>query len=121
MKIKLLFLAGLIVFVVVVSGCTSNTNNSIPECEKNKDYNQCVFDIAKEKQNPLLCDKINSTYIKNICYEAVSKIKNDSSVCENINDKYEKDNCYLSYSIIKKDSSVCEKILSQISKDICYN
>lgn len=80
----------------------------------------CYGYLAEAKKDSSVCDKIVSQKNKNYCWGIVAKAKKDSSICAKFNNQKDKDLCFGGVASAKKDSKICEEIIDQRIKDLCY-
>jgi len=78
----------------------------------NVDYKRehCIRDIAKEKQKPSLCDKINDRSIRNECYSSLGS-------CAEVDYAPTKSRCYSTVAMLNEDVSICE--MAGSNRDTC--
>lgn len=120
----------------IIFGCYLETakllNNEeicdyIPESNYSGYRSFCIRNIALEKEEPLLCEKIQDQLDKGSCYSYFTETGTDYSVCERIDDSNRgtklsgKDLCYVKSVIYSKDITICdEKVKTEYYKDSCY-
>ena len=86
-----------------------------PEMQFFKD--DCFGDVAVEKKDPNICDKIAHSGRKYSCYSGAGVASNDSTWCDkipfeeaNANYNSAKYSCYENIALAAKDKSLCNKI-----------
>ncbi len=90
--------------------------------QKTKDW--CYTDVAVDKKDISICEKIQNQDNKEGCYSGVAEAKQDISICEKIHDQDCKDECYVSVAKAKQDISICEKMEQnpyKAYKELCYS
>lgn len=79
-------------------------------CEENS---RCYQALALLNDDPSLCEKAGSSKVQ--CYRDMAKERLDSSMCDKIDDDW----CYLEVSIATNDSESCEPIKDNDRRNYC--
>jgi hypothetical protein len=71
--------------------------------------------------SPDECNKSNSPYIADLCYQITAKTLNDSKWCDfgQRGSPY-RDDCYTYFARTNKDPAICKKAYLETSQDQCY-
>jgi len=85
-------------------------------CDKVTEIGFCVEEIAKITEDESICERFNWPG----CWRELAKAKQDPILCEKINDSEQREICYREVAEIKKDSKLCEKIVNSWERDQCY-
>ncbi len=89
-----------------------------------------IVDIAIEKNNPLLCEKIRVPFIRlplgrtrdeltQLCFFSYAQKAVDNKICDHLADTYYKYSCIRNIGFIKNDITVCEEIAEQFEREQC--
>lgn len=70
-------------------------NNDVDSCAKSEGIlrDTCYSDVAKNTNNPALCEKITSEIFISSCYINIAEKTKDKSLCDKVIDKMIKDIC----------------------------
>jgi len=113
----------------------ANETGNITICEsatpagmQSYDYDQemCYKELAINKEDISLCNKITEINLKDSCYEAIAKELKDASICGQINDITDKNECYKNMAWLLKDRSLCDAIvdpayMNNYRKNLCID
>ena len=94
-------------------------------CEKiqnTEDKELCYRRVAVKKKDPSICDLIqrDPNPIKEKCFMDVAIEKKDVSICNKNQVQIWKNLCFTGVAIAKKDSSICDLISDEEAKDTCH-
>ncbi len=81
---------------------------------------ECYGKLALAYQNPVICEKVNYSGIKDECYMNLAVLKQDKIICEGIEDEEERNNCYGYMTMLNKNIYLCEDIEDEEGKNLCY-
>ena len=85
------------------------------ETDKVKD--PCYSEIAENKLDYTLCEKINNEWMKNNCFDYIAKSTNNKYLCGKINDESKKEECI---KIISEfEPGYCERLLDY-ERNLCF-
>ena len=71
----------------------------------------CITQIAEDTENAEICEELNKSYDKDICYERVALKLKDAKYCDYISDISSHAECIVKIAISKKDKQLCERLL----------
>jgi len=100
-------LVGLLVLVVLASGCTDN------KVEK-------YTSQAIASKNQTICHRIPDARTAYECAYKVAVSNDDTAMCATIGSDDWTNDCYANLSAKRKDLTVCDNIRLQTSRDECY-
>jgi hypothetical protein len=81
----------------------------------------CLIEVAEEKKDLSLCDKIADTIFKDMCIQAVAVAKKDVSACSKCSSSFERDKCIVGVAVAKKDAVLCGTVKDKIYwEEGCY-
>lgn len=90
--------------------------------QKSKDW--CYTDVAVDKKDISICEKIQNQDNKEGCYSGVAEAKQDILICNKIQDQDRKDECYVYVAKAKQDISICDEMEQnpyKAYKELCYS
>lgn len=107
----------------IIEVTTNVTNTTVMDrCFNITDGTQqstCYFNLAKEKQDSSVCEKVN-VGSRFDCYAAVALVQKNQNVCIKIPVDYQRDQCYRGVAIAKDDFIICSSILFNDIRSDCY-
>lgn len=89
------------------------------EIENSELKSGCYSQLAINKSDALLCDKVIDRYERDYCYSSVAKSMGNVSLCEKIRDNERKNFCYFVIAVETSSPQVCEKISQYQCKAGC--
>ncbi len=117
---KIIFVL-LLISIILIGGCIYSSSETATS-----------WDMAREKQDYTLCDKLNNQKYVDGCYWDIAIEKQEVAICEKIgyqsywlnqatshNSSY-RENCFRDLAIKTKNSSLCEKINDRYYRGMCY-
>jgi hypothetical protein len=110
-----------ILFIFLISGCSTILNKKIKSCNNLKDSqtDKCLLDLALKKENPLICNEIiNDLTRRDNCYIQLAEFLDDANICQGVESRDRKIDCY--YKLIDdKEELYCKTIENKFYANIC--
>ena len=83
------------------------------------DQYNCYVKQAEIKNNPVLCNQMQSQDFKDNCYSQVAKDTKNPKLCAQVVTQKNKDNCYYALAAAVNDGKLCDTIVDQGLKNGC--
>ena len=82
--------------------------------------NECFYNIALDKENVEICNKIPENYnLNQKCIYELAKETENVEFCELLKSSASRDVCFIAIAEIKQDRSICASIKSNLIKEDC--
>jgi hypothetical protein len=109
---KALFVAGMLILsAFFLPGCTD-------EEIQNMITSGIAEEIAVKSGDPARCANLDKSVISD-CYSQMAENKKDLSLCDKIVDKYGKQGCIYNVALAMNDAAACAKLTDQTSNGLC--
>ncbi|MEM3372972.1 MAG: hypothetical protein QXF76_02035 [Candidatus Anstonellales archaeon] len=94
--------------------------NSCYQKDSLKEVDQCLLNVARDKEFVKLCSLISNESIKALCLSVSFTYQKDISVCSELKSDQLRDDCYAT-AAYKSDNRACQYIGNVSLKNTCYN
>jgi hypothetical protein len=117
MRLNILFISGLLVILLMMSGCKSSGTDNFRMPEKNESH---LLELASKEGNVSACAPLTDVInLKRGCYYSLIIYYNNSPICKGIWESNERDYCYQAEARFSGKLEPCYKIANQSIRDWC--
>jgi hypothetical protein len=129
-NIKLLFIFLLIIGIIFVIGCISQSGEIIKTpielCKEryssDEDAYSCITGVAIDEKNPAICRELTDFELRNGCYRDTARRLENPTMCDYMETPSGKAWCLSQVGIVAMDMGICEMISADelALKDECF-
>lgn len=80
--------------LAIVAKKTKDVSFCLRISEAGGDADKCYFNVAEDVRNAAVCEKIQSSYVRNLCYKDIAYFTDNPKLCEGILDDGSRKSCY---------------------------
>jgi len=118
MRKELVLALGLMIIVLIVSGCGKKAESD--NCADAIDKDNCYTELAKEKMDLEVCKKIGDYAPKVQCVNDVITERFEGFDCETLDPDEARDLCFFFTGIHLRQENICDRIINLDLRDNCY-